>query len=36
MNPKDTLSNLKKTDPLNNAKLMDEFLADLRKAGLPE
>jgi len=36
MSPKDTLSNLKKTDLLNNPKLMDEFLADLRKAGLPE
>lgn len=36
MNPTDTLSNLKKTDPLNDPRLMDRFLADLRKAGLPE
>ncbi len=36
LSPSETISHLKKADPINDPKLMEAFVADLRKAGLPE
>jgi adenylate cyclase len=36
LSPSETISHLKKADPIDEPKLMGAFVADLRKAGLPE
>lgn len=35
-NPDETISHTKRTSPITNKKLLEGFLIDLRKAGLPE
>jgi adenylate cyclase len=36
LSPSETIAHLKKADPIDDPKLMEAFVADLRKAGLPE